>query len=134
MRAAPLSGDWRRIGGNLEMVAALHVNTAGFPIPRMLAASLEGREDEEMLSLVAAGSLARVAEDNSDLVASGSLVDMEALGRAVARGMRAEQQEAEHRAAVAAEWERLVAAATAPDLAPEYDDALRDLTYALNQE
>jgi hypothetical protein len=34
LRAAPLSGDWRRIGGNLELVAALAVNVPGFPIPR----------------------------------------------------------------------------------------------------
>lgn len=32
--AAPLSGDWRQIGGNLELVAALAVNTPGFPIPQ----------------------------------------------------------------------------------------------------
>ena len=35
-----LSGDWRRIGGNLELVAALAVNVPGFPVPRIeLAAS-----------------------------------------------------------------------------------------------
>lgn len=49
--AAPLSGDWRNVGGNLELVAALAVNTPGFPIlasgatderdePRALVASL----------------------------------------------------------------------------------------------
>lgn len=36
-RAAPLSGDWRRIGGRLELVAALAVNTPGFPVPRIRA-------------------------------------------------------------------------------------------------
>jgi 2'-5' RNA ligase len=36
-RAAPLSGDWRRIGGRLELVAALAVNTPGFPVPRTRA-------------------------------------------------------------------------------------------------
>ena len=46
-----LSGDWRRIGGNLELVAALAVNVPGFPIPRVaMAASATGLE----LSLVAA--------------------------------------------------------------------------------
>ena len=34
LRAAPLSGDWRRLGGSLELVAALAVNVPGFPIPR----------------------------------------------------------------------------------------------------
>lgn len=39
LRASPLSGDWRRIGGNLELVAALAVNSPGFPVPRALVAS-----------------------------------------------------------------------------------------------
>lgn len=34
LRSAPLSGDWRRISGNLELVAALAVNVPGFPVPR----------------------------------------------------------------------------------------------------
>lgn len=32
LRGSGISGDWRRIGGNLELVAALAVNTPGFPI------------------------------------------------------------------------------------------------------
>jgi hypothetical protein len=32
LRRSPLSGDWRRINGNLELVAALAVTTPGFPI------------------------------------------------------------------------------------------------------
>ncbi len=39
LRRSPLSGDWRRINGNLELVAALAVNVPGFPVPRVLAAS-----------------------------------------------------------------------------------------------
>lgn len=50
--SAPLSGDWRRHGGNLEMVAALTVNTPGFPVVRG-AADERGRD----VSLVAAGML-----------------------------------------------------------------------------
>lgn len=49
LRAASLSGDWRRINGALELVAALAVNVPGFPIPRTQA------------SLAAAGQLALVA-------------------------------------------------------------------------
>lgn len=45
-----LSGDWRRIGGNLELVAALAVNVPGFPVPRVEMAASAGRT----LSLVAA--------------------------------------------------------------------------------
>lgn len=39
LRASSLSGDWRRIGGSLELIAALAVNVPGFPIPRSVAAS-----------------------------------------------------------------------------------------------
>ena len=38
LMASPLSGDWRRVGGQLELVAALAVNSPGFPIPRALVA------------------------------------------------------------------------------------------------
>lgn len=38
-RASAPSGDWRRIDGNLEMVAVLAVNVPGFPVPRGLAAA-----------------------------------------------------------------------------------------------
>ena len=38
LQASPLSGDWRRIGGRLELVAALAVNSPGFPVPRVLVA------------------------------------------------------------------------------------------------
>lgn len=34
MRRCPLSGDWREVAGRLELVAALHVNVPGFPLPR----------------------------------------------------------------------------------------------------
>jgi hypothetical protein len=50
LRAASLSGDWRRIGGKLRLVAVLAVNVPGFPIPRMRA-SLAA---DEVASLVAA--------------------------------------------------------------------------------
>lgn len=49
----PLSGDWRRVNNNLELVAALAVNAPGFEVPRV-----SGRvEDGENFSLVAAGML-----------------------------------------------------------------------------
>jgi hypothetical protein len=41
LRANPLSGDWRMLNGNLEMVAALAVPVPGFPIPLALSASGE---------------------------------------------------------------------------------------------
>lgn len=58
LRAAPLSGDWRGHGAGLELVAALAVNTPGFPVPRQLAAS------GVPVALVAAGGHAvQVAAD-----------------------------------------------------------------------
>jgi hypothetical protein len=125
MRATPLSGDWRRIGGNLEMVAALHVNTAGFPIPRAMTAGAT----EEPFSLVAAGVL--WTEQPGDSVTAGLPVDTEALGRAIARGMLAEQQEAADRTARATEWRELVAAATLVDRSADYDEVLGGLLVAL---
>lgn len=59
LRASPLSGDWRRVGGGLELVAALAVNVPGFVVPRGLVAS--GRQESLQLpapsldALVAAG-------------------------------------------------------------------------------
>jgi hypothetical protein len=35
IRAAAISGDWRRIGGRYRLIAGLMVNVPGFPIPRM---------------------------------------------------------------------------------------------------
>ena len=49
LASAPLSGDWRRVGGNLEMVAALAVNTPGFGVPHV------AKRDGELVSMVAAG-------------------------------------------------------------------------------
>lgn len=46
-----LSGDWRRIGGKLRLVALLAVNVPGFPVPRLRARVASG----DALALVAAG-------------------------------------------------------------------------------
>lgn len=39
LRASAPSGDWRRIGGHLELVASLQVNTPGFPVARLAASA-----------------------------------------------------------------------------------------------
>jgi hypothetical protein len=49
LRRSPLSGDWRREKGSLELTAALAVNAPAFPVY-----SIEG---EEQMALVAAGSV-----------------------------------------------------------------------------
>lgn len=54
LRAAPISGDWRKVGAGMELVAALGVNVPGFPVPRTRALVAGG----QMQSLVAAGMLA----------------------------------------------------------------------------
>jgi hypothetical protein len=62
LRQSPLSGDWRTVNGNLELIAALAVNNPGFPIYR--------ESDHRAFSLVAVGVLdgteePTVEEDNS---------------------------------------------------------------------
>ena len=49
LMASPPSGDWRRIGTSLEMVAVLAVNAPGFPTPRV-------REAEGMVAALVAGA------------------------------------------------------------------------------
>lgn len=57
LRASSLSGDWRPMGRGLELVAALAVNSPGFPIARV-------DQDGRVTALVAAGALAVVAADD----------------------------------------------------------------------
>jgi 2'-5' RNA ligase len=52
-RSGSVSGDWRTVGGQLELVAALVVNVPGFPIPAVAAATVGGTQT----ALVAAGNL-----------------------------------------------------------------------------
>lgn len=40
-KAAPVSGDWRRVGGNLELIAVCAVNSPGFPVLRRVSFSME---------------------------------------------------------------------------------------------
>jgi 2'-5' RNA ligase len=55
-----LSGDWRPIGNDLELMAALTVNVPGFPIVPTTTAAHDGRQ----LSLVAAGVPAPKIEES----------------------------------------------------------------------
>ena len=50
LRASAPSGDWRPVGGSLELVAVCQVNVPGFPIARALMAS------GQVVALVAAGA------------------------------------------------------------------------------
>ena len=90
--SAPLSGDWRRHGGNLELVAALTVNTPGFPVVRG-AADERGRD----LSLVAAG-VVPVGNDEGD----APLAHIVAAAAKAAVAEYADQQRREAKAAAVA--------------------------------
>lgn len=43
LRSAPMSGDWRDVGGNLELIGILGVNIPGFSVPRVKAMVASGR-------------------------------------------------------------------------------------------
>lgn len=43
-RSNPVSGDWRRVGGQLEMIAICTVNAPGFPVPRARVAFNNGAQ------------------------------------------------------------------------------------------
>ena len=73
-----VSGDWRDVAGNLEMVAALVVNVPGFPMPRMAA----GLQHNHQVSLVASGAVAEEAEHHEVTTGDGTVV------RAVAARVR----------------------------------------------
>lgn len=101
LEGSSLSGDWRKIGGALELVATLAVNVPGFPIPRTLAASGAAAYDarpraqldaDEPVALVAAGMVTRDTSDQPTV--SGTLAELVALNkvmaRQLARGMRAD--------------------------------------------
>lgn len=64
-----MSGDWRRIAGSLELIAAVSVGAPGFPIPRLQLAASAGHQD----SLIASGI---VGEDQGDdvVLASGTRI------------------------------------------------------------
>lgn len=42
--ASPVSGDWRNVGGSLELIAVCSVNAPGFPVPRARVAFANGAQ------------------------------------------------------------------------------------------
>lgn len=81
--SSPVSGDWRRIGGALEMIAVCAVNSPGFPIPRARVAFARGAQQ----ALVGSFGVQAV---RGDLVAPVPVVDPVEVGRARAVVARAE--------------------------------------------
>jgi hypothetical protein len=113
LRANPLSGDWRGVGGTLEMVAALSVPVPGFPIAR--AAQPTYGAEPEPFALVAAGALAP-APAHAPAHAGGTVVDVEQIAATVRAQLRVEHEasailgelEEERRAALAARRDALL--------------------------
>ncbi|QGJ88880.1 capsid maturation protease [Microbacterium phage Gina] len=68
-RAAPISGDWRRVGGALEFVAGLSVNVPGFGVPRP-----HGRiAKDELTSLVASGIVVNLPEPTVESLSASDI-------------------------------------------------------------
>jgi len=68
-RAAPLSGDWRRVGYALELVGALSVNVPGFGVPRPSGLVAGGN----LVSLVASGIIVPLTAENVPTLSHGDL-------------------------------------------------------------
>lgn len=85
LRGNPLSGDWRGVGGHLEMVAALSVPVPGFPIAR--AVTPKFATTPEPFALVAAGTLAPAPAP-----AYGGVVDVEAVAAVVREQLHVEHE------------------------------------------
>ncbi len=92
--AGGISGDWRSIGGNLELVAALAVNVPGFPVQRpalaasgsldmaLVAAGVVVAKDDPQVSAIAAAVLSALDERESRKAKLAALQDVQAAGRA----------------------------------------------------
>lgn len=94
-KASTLSGDWRRIGGELELVAALSVNVPGFPIPRLGLAASGGRQT----ALVAAGVIERetAVVEPLDVKTFVTEVEKEMDRRKTARALKAQYRASERK-------------------------------------
>lgn len=83
--AGQVSGDWRRIGGQLRLVGLLAVNVPGFPVPKMRARVASGQPQ----ALVAAGRpTVGAGMSQSELEKWASRVVMRMLSRQVHPGGR----------------------------------------------
>lgn len=102
--SAPLSGDWRNVGGNLELVAALAVNTPGFPI----IASGATDDSDSPMALVA--SLGPCAGETAEEFKVSGLDGIELAKHIVAEWRASEKRQSEAAALIRAEGRRQAAA------------------------
>lgn len=78
-RTSPVSGDWRRVGGALELIAVCSVNAPGFPVPRARVAFSSGAQR----TLIGSFGIIPVAGELAQARAEDSFVkDTDAEGRA----------------------------------------------------
>lgn len=83
--AGQVSGDWRRIGGQLRLVGLLAVNVPGFPVPKMRARVASGQPQ----ALVAAGRpLVAWGRPQADVEQEAVRIVMRMLSRRVHPGGR----------------------------------------------
>ncbi|MDT0387819.1 hypothetical protein [Streptomyces dubilierae] len=87
--AGQVSGDWRRIGGQLRLVGLLAVNVPGFPVPKMRARVASGAGETTVKALVAAGRpTVSWGRSQADLEADAVRIVMRMLSRRVHPGRR----------------------------------------------
>ena len=72
LRSASLSGDWRRINGNMELLAALAVNVPGFPIPRTQTMMVAGAQE----MLTASGIVQEVEPESFEVQVFAALTEI----------------------------------------------------------
>jgi len=90
--AGQVSGDWRRIGGQLRLVGLLAVNVPGFPVPKMrarVASAAPGESEKTVKALVAAGKpTVAWGRSQTDVEADAVRIVMRMLSRRVHPGGR----------------------------------------------
>lgn len=90
--AGQVSGDWRRIGGQLRLVGLLAVNVPGFPVPKMrarVASAAPGESEKTVKALVAAGKpTVAWGRSQADVEADAVRIVMRMLSRRVHPGGR----------------------------------------------
>jgi hypothetical protein len=81
LRGSVLSGDWRGVNGNLELIALLACNVPGFPVPRARALVAAGEDGPEVLSLTAAGIVCECSGESATLISPEEAEEIRALAQ-----------------------------------------------------
>lgn len=75
--SSPVSGDWRRVGGALELIAVCSVNAPGFPVPRARVAFSLGAHEPvgTQKTLIASSGIVPVAGGEPEVEHAASTQD-----------------------------------------------------------